>query len=56
MKIVLPIPVPMIIVWLEVNIFGKTILPELYTCLMVGGYITWRIWLWKSQLGIKTIG
>jgi hypothetical protein len=44
------------IVWLEVNVFGRTILPELYTCLVVGGYIGWRFLLWILPLGIKIIG
>lgn len=50
------VPISVLIVWLEVNVFGRTILPELYTCLVVGGYIGWRFLLWILPLGIKIIG
>ena len=54
------IPLPLLIIWLEVNVTGKTILPEIYTvifvtfglmfCLM--GKLTWLTLIY----GTKRIG
>jgi hypothetical protein len=43
------------IVWLEVNYFGQTILPELFTVLMICGYVFVGI-QWKLMLGINQNG
>lgn len=59
MKISFPI-VPLII-WLEVNIFGKTILPELFCIIVIITYcillriFRWSI-LWRLMLEIRTNG
>lgn len=47
MKLILP-PIPVLLVWLEVNITGQTILPEIFTCIAVGSYAIWRI-LWRLK-------
>ena len=44
------------IVWLEINITGETILPELFTCFWFGVYIIWRFMSWKSMSEIKKLG
>ena len=43
------IPIPLIIIWLEVNVFGKTILPE---CLWL--FILW-LYLMQLLLGRKVL-
>lgn len=56
MKIFIPIPVHLFIVWLEVNVFRqKTYLPEIFTSIIWGWYIYMEI-LWKLTLGTKTNG
>lgn len=48
-----------IIVWLEVNLFGQTILPELFTVSAIGLYlfmrIEWILMLRISQNGNKRV-
>jgi hypothetical protein len=51
----LNIPIHIWIVWLEVNIFGKTILPELLCFSLFSGYLMWRIMWWKSMLEIRVL-
>jgi hypothetical protein len=48
-KLITDIDIKILIVWLEVNFLGQTILPELYTCLVVGWYVI-NIILWKLTL------
>lgn len=58
MKIFLP-PMHVLIVWLEVNVFGETHLPEIFTAFTIGGYIALKMWgklVWLSILKIKRIG
>ena len=43
------------IVWLEVNFFGQTILPELFTVFAIGWYVFMRI-QWTLMLGINQNG
>ena len=43
------------LVWLEVNLFGQTILPELFTVFAIGLYVIMRI-QWRLMLGISQNG
>jgi len=43
------------LVWLEVNLLGQTILPELFTCCVIGMYVFVRI-QWILMLRIKLNG
>jgi len=48
------IDIGILIVWLEVNIFGQTILPEIFTCFWIFGCILWiimfRMITWKKLM------
>ena len=61
-KIEISLPTVEIIIWLEVNWLGKTILPEIFTIFIFFPYIIfqifwWRTWceLWKSESKTKNI-
>jgi len=50
------VPITISIVWLEVNVFGQTILPELissFSIFLCFLYFMWRIILWKLMLKTK---
>jgi len=49
----LNIPTVLIIAWWEINIFGKTNLPEMYFMFIFISYLFWRLLFWKSKLEIK---
>jgi len=44
------------IVWIEINFFGKTLIPEIITSGMIIYYLILRMGLWKSMFEIKVVG
>jgi hypothetical protein len=60
MKVKINIPFPLLIIWLEVNIYGKTILPELFCYIIISIYILSQIVKrsisWRLMLEIKPNG
>ena len=52
----LPIPLMGGIIWLEVNVYGKTFLPELLVLIQTLIYLLWRVLWWKLMLETKTDG
>ncbi len=49
----LGISLPIAIVWLEVNFFGRTYLPEGLVIMQTTAYIMWRLLWWKSLSKIR---
>jgi hypothetical protein len=48
-RINIPIPIVYIIIWLEINIYGKTIIPELFCIFNLWLYIVGRILYYGYQ-------
>lgn len=46
-------PIEFWVVWLEVNFFGQTLLPEIICTFIIGSYIIWRLKLWRLMSEIK---
>ena len=47
------IPIQLVIIWLEVNLFGRTYLPEGLVIMQITAYIMWRLLWWKFLSEIK---
>jgi hypothetical protein len=50
------IPIELFIIWLEINKYGQTNLPEIYTGVIFTMYVMWRLTIWKLMLEIRRHG
>ena len=50
------IPITTFIIWLEVNYYGQTMMPEYFTGGMIAMYICGRCIIWRSISGINISG
>ena len=50
------LPTVEFIIWLEVNYYGRTIMPEIYIVLIISMYLIWRVLWLLLTLETKRIG